>query len=157
MSYIIVVQQYMARLRKVIISNDITCKVLDITAIGIITRSGTCRRTGSICQRTWGISGNLKWCLIWNRAPCLIIQREKSPTTGKSWRNRHILWLMSSNRRISTRNIGCRRYKHPMPCHLTNQNADVPTEHAYLNQELAPLTLCGNNIGLPLPLIPFSI
>jgi len=45
-----------------------------------------------------------------------------------------------------------------MPPHLANQNANVATKHAYLNQKLAPLSLslslslspyC-NNMSLPL-------
>lgn len=35
----------------------------------------------------------------------------------------------------------CRRYRYPMPPHLTNQNADFPTKQAYLNLELTPLSL----------------
>ena len=39
-----------------------------------------------------------------------------------------------------------------MAPYLTDQNADVPIEHAYLNQELAPLYLFDNVIGPPLSL-----
>ena len=39
-----------------------------------------------------------------------------------------------------------------MPPRLVNQNVDEPIEHAYLNQELAPLYLFDNSMGPPLSL-----
>lgn len=58
------VQQYMAGLRGVVISNSIIIKVPSTAVIGIITRSRTCRRTGSIRHRTWDITQSLKCCLF---------------------------------------------------------------------------------------------
>ena len=47
-----------------------------------------------------------------------------------------------------------------MPPHLANQNANVATKHAYLNQKLAPLSLSlfiattWASLSLSLPSIP---
>ena len=49
--YIIMVQQYMAGLRGIIISNDVISEVPSVAIIGIITYSGTCKRTCSIHPR----------------------------------------------------------------------------------------------------------
>ena len=46
----------------------------------------------------------------------------------------------------------CQEYEVQEYANLTNQNIDVPTEYAYLNQELAPFSLYENGIGLPLSL-----
>ena len=46
--YIIMVQQYMASLRGIIISNNVISKAPSVAVIYIITSSGTCRRTSSI-------------------------------------------------------------------------------------------------------------
>ena len=50
--YIIMVQEYMVGLKRVIISEGIPRKVLDTATISIITHNKTCRRISLICRRT---------------------------------------------------------------------------------------------------------
>jgi len=54
--YILMVKQYMASLRGIIITNCVISKVPNVAIIGIITHNWTCRRTDSIYERTWGVS-----------------------------------------------------------------------------------------------------
>ena len=65
---------------------------------------------------------------------------------------------MSSNMRVSARNIRHRRYRHPLSPQLANQKANVPMKQAYLNLELTSLSLslCGKDMGLllSLPSVP---
>jgi len=90
-----------AILKKVIIiSNRVISKTPSTAVIGTITSSETRRRASSPNRRTWDLSRSLKWSLPWHKAPCPTQNKSKSPSDNRTWRNWHVLGLVTLNGRI---------------------------------------------------------